>query len=398
MTGRALPCQVAVVTLIVAGSVVAPSAQDTSAAVQSEQPQWTSSVRVRSDVTRDDNVFLMSPGLIARMHRQVEADRISGRFRDMRAASDTIFVPSLAWEAQGSGIGRRRLITHADLEFNLHARNVRRNHLRLDLWAEQRTSRYGRTRLRLEYVPEVFQRNFFADATDRIGSVSAQERIYQPGISLETDLTLRYRHLRLPGNLRRLRATVAGGYLSRRYRSPFGGMSRGSPHAEAEVEFAVARWLQTAVAYEGALVKSPRMAEVMILDEPQFGVDFNGDGDTRDLNRRAVQVVDRSHGSHRWRVSSTADIARGVTLDVSYDRRNRRYSSGEPFDVRYRGRFDQRDTARLQIGYRVVRLLSLNAGFRFQRQSAKRAQVAEGLDEVTGYLRRSATVGVTLNL
>src|SRR5258708_13639001 len=82
----------------------------------------------------------------------------------------------------------------------------------------------------------------------------------------------------------------------------------------------------------------------MILNEPDFGVDFNNDGDATELNIRTVQFVDRRHHEQRFRADTKLGIREKSDFEFGYERRHRNFSSKEPFDGFHNGRRHNRYT------------------------------------------------------
>ena len=55
-----------------------------------------------------------------------------------------------------------------------------------------------------------------------------------------------------------------------------------------------------------------------MLDEPGFGIDFNADGDTSDLEVRSVQLVDRTCTALRVEVDAKLELTRSTDLNLTY--------------------------------------------------------------------------------
>ncbi len=95
--------------------------------------------------------------------------------------------------------------------------------------------------------------------------------------------------------------------MTRTYRAPFLARNRDVPYGDVGLEVEGKRW---EIAFSGRLatVGTPRLNEVLLLDEPGFGIDFNADGDTSDLNVRSVQLVDRTRTALRFEVDAELEF------------------------------------------------------------------------------------------
>ncbi|GAC1670152.1 MAG: hypothetical protein PVS2B2_00460 [Candidatus Acidiferrum sp.] len=359
---------------------------------QKAHKSWSAAVKVEGKGRYDSNPFLLSDRQKTKLQTAGPADQISGRFNDMNSVNDFIFTPSAKFLAEGPGFGGRKLGLEAGVNYDRYFRNPRRSHVNIELAAEQDTSRNGRARVKFEYTPSYFYKNYLADATNYTTSVLPSERVYKPDVYSEWDITVDYRY-RLAGN----RAALLGraGYLRQRNQGPFVGHDRNEPHMGGGLDFGLTHWWKIDGNYDYALVDSPRVQEVMILNEPDFGVDFNNDGNTTDLSIRTVQFVDRRHHEQLFRASTKLGIRERSYVEFGYERRHRNFLSKEPFEVFHNGRTDNRNTFRVAFVSHFNERLQFSTGYNYIFENSNRPNDPGVVGEVNDYKRDGAFVGMS---
>lgn len=356
------------------------------------QKSWKAAVKVEAKGHYDTNTFLLSDSQKTRLQASNPDDQISGRYNDMNSVHDFIFTPSVKLLAEGPGFRGRKLGLEAGLRYDRYFLNPRRSHFNIELAAEQNTSRNGRARVKFEYMPSYFYKNYLADATNYTTSVTASQRVYKPNVYSEWDLTVDYRY-RLAGGRTALLARA--GYLQRRDQAPFVGHDRNAPHFGGGVEFGLTKWWRVDGNYDLALVDSPRVQEVMILNEPDFGVDFNNDGNTTDLSMRTVQFVDRRHREHLFRASTKLGIREKSYVEFGFERRHRNFLSKEPFDIFHNGRTDDRNTFQLAFVSHLNDRFQLSTGYNYIFENSNRPNDPGVVGEVNDYKRGVGFIGLT---
>jgi hypothetical protein len=366
-------------------------ADDSSGSRPAAHKGWTAVVKVEGKGRYDTNVFLLSDHQETRLRTAGPAEQISGRFNDMNSVSDYIFTPSVKFLTEGSGLAGRRLGIQAGVNYDMYFLNPKRRHFDFDLAVEQSTSRNGRVRVKFEYIPSYFYKNYLADATNFTSSVAASERVYKPDVYSEGDLTVDYRY-RIAGG--RTVVTARGGYLRQRNRAPFVGHDRNEPHGGGGIDFGLTKWWRIDGNYDYAVVNSPRVQEVMILNEPDFGVDFNNDGNTSDLSMRTVQFVDRSHHQQLFHVSTKLGSGERSFFSFGYERRIRTFLSKEPFDVLHNGRTDGRDSVGVTFSSYLRHSLQLTAGYSYTFQNSNLPNDPGVTGEINDYKRSVAFVAM----
>jgi hypothetical protein len=353
---------------------------------------WSTALKVEGKGRYDSNPFLLSDRQKTKLQTAGPAEQISGRFKDMNSVHDYIFTPSVKFLAEGPGLGGRKLGLQAGVNYDMYFLNPRRRHVNMEAAAEQSTSRNGRARVKFEYTPRYFNTNYLADATNYTSSVLPSERVYKPDVYSEWDFTVDYRH-RLAGG----RAVLLGraGYLQRRNQAPFIGHDRNKPHMGGGLDFGLTKWWRIDGYYDVAFVDSPRVQEVMILNEPDFGVDFNNDGDATELNIRTVQFVDRRYHEQRFRTNTQLGIREKSYIDFGYERRHRNFLSKEPFDVLHNARTDSRNTFQVEFTSHLNDKLQFATGYSYAFQNSNRPNDPGVVGEVNDYKRDGAFVSLS---
>jgi hypothetical protein len=362
-----------------------------AAAQQGDRP-WKPTARLQGDVRYDDNPFLLTDNQKDKLRTVSAADALSGRFRDMPNVSDAIPVTTLEIGAVGPGLSGRAIDFSGEVAYEANLQNDRRRHAELTFGIEQALPHAGRLRLRADWRPSYFWKNYLSDATDVSGdgNISDDERVYEPATSHEVDLTLNYRH-RLAKDVR---GELELGYFARGYDAPFAGRDRRGPGAGASVSAAVGSRWTLGLEYGYQSLQSDLTREVLILDETGFGVDFNGTNGVADTAARAFAFVDRSRTEQNLRVSVQTDLSAGSTLQLAYARRTRAFSSTQPYDASDRGRHDARNELEAEVTVRVAHGLRFTLGGAAARQTTNRAGDPGSTGDVTDYSRAVVTAGL----
>jgi hypothetical protein len=368
------------------------------AAAQTPAPSWRPTVRIRSEVRYDNNPFLLDSARRQRLEAPSTADSVSGRFRDMNRATDVIPTPSLQVGLEGPGLGGRTLGVAADAAYETNVHNAARRHAELRFRIDQSLPRGGAMRFTADWRPSYFHKNYLADATDlnADSSISAAERMYAPARSNEIDVALRYRHRLLKptdGRPVGITAELEAGYLGRRYDAPFSGRSRNGPDATGRLAVQLGPAWTLGVDYAVASLGGDPTMAVLILDENEFGVDFNGNGSVIDPNARAAVLVDYSRVERQLGVTLQGGV-RTATVAVGYGRRTRAFGSTQPYDVVNRARRDVLNELTATVDVRLSAGLHLDLGAQRGAQTTNRAGDPASVGEVTDYTRFVGSAGL----
>jgi len=150
------------------------------------------------------------------------------------------------------------------------------------------------------------------------------------------------------------------------------------------------------VGYDYSSLGATASNQVLLIDEPDFGQDLNGNGTATDLDARVLTMVDRSRREHSLGASFQLDLSKPVGLTVGYEHRWRRYTSDESLDVANRGRRDARDQMSVDLRFRVAKDLRLRVGGVHWAQGLNRA--ADPAGEIDDYTRSQGRLGLSYEL
>jgi hypothetical protein len=346
----------------------------------------------------DNNPFLLDTTRMQRLEAPSAADSINGRFRDMSRVKDVIAIPALQLGLAGPGLGGRTLGVGALVSYETNVHNAARRHAELEFRIDQSLPRGGGLRLTADWRPSYFSKNYLADAVDLNAdfNISASEKRYAAARSHEIDLALRYRHRLLKSSDKRpvgISAELQAGYLGRSYDAPFVGRSRTGPDAGGGLAFQLGPVWTLGLDYAVASLSSDITRAVMILDENEFGVDFNGNGLTTDPNARAAVLVDYSRVERQLGTTLQASVG-AATLTAGYGRRTRAFGSTQPYDVVNRARRDVLKELTLDMSVRLAAGVHFDVGARRAKQTTDRAGDPGSLGEVADYSRFVASAGL----
>lgn len=383
--------------------LVAPAARAQAPADSSSpaRQHWRVSPSVRIGAEYDDNVFLLQPRRKDNVAAPNAADAASGRYAEMESANDVIASASARFDIKGPGFLTRSLTLSPSVAYEQYARNSERSHATLRMALEQNLPREGRLRLRGGITPTYFAKNYLADAVDRDGdrSIADDERMYAPGEYREGEVEIDYRH-RLVKSTRQhpFGAFVAlgAGYYDRAFETPHAGRDLSGPTAAARLRLELGRRARVEAGYQYAALDASPTEQVLLLDEAAFGRDFNANGTSTDLSVRATGVVDRSRVAHTGGVSLGLELSRRTDVELSYEHRQRDFSSTQPFDVAYRGRRDARNEFGADLSVRMARLFRLRMGGGYAVQRLSRDSEAGSVEDEDDYSKYRARVALTI--
>ncbi len=368
-----------------------PQAQGPASA-QGSRPQgarnpseWVTEWRVRGDVRYNSNVWLLDDRSQDRLGNRLlsfggggqQGGTLNNRYDDMESVDDFIFTPDVRFHAAGPSPLGKRLSFWLDAEYDAYIVNSRRSHFETDFGIGHYVGPDGHLNLSVKFIPMYFERNFLADGVDANGdsSISSSERVYDGGTYMDWDLGLEYRHRIVDRTKQQplgLDGLLAVGYRDRSYDSPFRSHDGAGPWTQLAFRFEYGPGLKWGVRYKVEFLESPTRREVKILDEPDFGVDFNGNGTATDINARAFENVDRSRREHEIGLTLGVDLSPTVEVDLSYTLTLRDYESGEPYDVSYRNRQDTRNDFGVSLKNTLSKAADLRVGLQYRMHDTNR--------------------------
>jgi hypothetical protein len=382
--------------------LLALAAQVPGSRALAQQPgagaSWRPTVRLQSEVRYDNNPFLLDTVHKQKLEGPSAADSVNGRFRDMTRGTDVIPIPSLQLGLEGPGLGGRILGVSAGVAYETNLHNAARRHAELEFRIDQALRRAGGLRFTADWRPSYFHKNYLADAVDldANGNISAAEKRYEAARSNELDLALRYRHRLLKSTDQRpvgITAELEAGYLGRSYDAPFAGRSRNGPDGRAGLAVQMGPAWTLGVDYGVASLGGDVDSAVLILDENEFGVDFNGNLTITDPSARAAVLLDYSRVERQLDVTLQGDVG-AASVAVGYGLRKRRFSSTQPYDVVNRARRDRLHELTADVDLRLAAGLHMDFGVRRGAQTTDRAGDPGSVGEVADYSRFVASAGL----
>lgn len=392
--------RLAVPSLVLVFAAAPLAAQDSTRSESVDRSNaWKVTSRIEASAEYDGNVYLLPTNKRNNVAAPSAAEALSGRYNLMQSFSDVIAVGRAAVVLEGAGFRGRDFSLAPALSYEAFAQNAERRNVAVSLSVAQDLRRDGRLRLRAGYRPDYFARNYLADAVDADvnGTITADERSYQRGDHRELGVELDYRH-RLAKS-RRSRPFgaflhVGVGYANRRYDAPFSARDFWGPTGSLRLEVSPRRGIEFETSYEISVLASQVTPQVILLDEPVFGEDFNGNGTTTDLNARAVRTVDRSRTGHVIAEALRLRLGRRSDLEFLLRYRLRAFSSSEPYDVANNGRRDQQLQGRVELTQRIAGSLRLSTGLRYGTQRLNRRTDLGAEGAVGDYTQLQAHVGL----
>jgi hypothetical protein len=240
------------------------------------------------------------------------------------------------------------------------------------------------------FVPKFFRRNYLIDGIpDGTGAVPPEARIYRAGVYREAEgaaaLEQRLLKKKRTGAFG-LTARIGAGYIDRSFQDiRFRGRDRQTLALDAGLRADFKGGWEIAFAYARENAESPIATEVLLLDEPDFLIDFNNDGDVLDQDVRAEESVDRSFNADIWEGILTAPIGKKGDLTLTVSRRSRRYLSQQEFDG-YRGRLLKRWVIGAEFKSRLSSTLSLVIDYRYHIQKASSVDLTGDEDDYSKHL------------
>jgi len=348
----------------------------------------------------DNNIFLLDSAGKSNLAAPSAGEVTSGRYANMESASDVITTLSGTLGVRGPGLSGRSLTIVPAVSYQLYSQNPERSYAAFGFALIQNMPKKGRLRLQGAMTPSYFAKNYLADAVDgdANGSISSGERVYESGVYRESEVTLDYR-FRLNESTKKhpFGATLqlGAGYGDRAYDPPFEGKDLSGPMAAASLQMQLSRKVSLGLNYALAAFAGTPTDQVLLLDEPDFGQDFNGNGNTTDQNVRVVSPVDPSRTDNAFGGDLGFVLGKRSVLDLRYEYRARAYSSTEALDVTHNGRHDNRSRIGAQLGFGLGKALGLNLGGTYTSQTTNRPNDPGATGDNNDYTRFQAGLGLT---
>ncbi len=346
----------------------------------------------------DNNIFLLPTSKKDEPRAPSAADLLSGRYVSMESASDIVAAVAATLMIEGNGLRGRDLILSPTVGYERYLQSADRSNLTLGLTLEQALRRDGRVRLRARLQPSYFSRNYLSDAIDGNvdGTITSDERRYARGEYRETEVQADYR-IRLAKSSKAAPfgafLILGAGFADRAYDAPLVARDFSGPFGSTRLQLDLSRRVQSVTSYDVAMMESPVSTQVILLDEPAFGEDLNGNANATDLNARAVRTVDRSRTEHVLGQTARFEATKDTDIEVSIDYRWRTFSSDEPYDVANNGRRDRRGQYGVDVIHRLSKAIRMNVGARYSSQQLNRRTDLGGEGAVDDYTKLQAHLG-----
>jgi len=363
----------------------------------SRSARWSADVESKAAFQYDHNVFLLSSsqrGALA----SPSADAVaSGRYTGMESANDMLAVGTIGVQLSGPGVAGRALEITPELSYEFASRNQLRREAAGALSIAQSLGGGRRIRLSAKSAPSHFSRNYLSEAVDADanGSISPSERIYTRGEYAEYSIG---GEVRLPFLAKSKKGSLAvlsagAGYYARSYDAPFAVRDLSGPTAALGLAFGQKSPVGLELTYELAALSATKGTQVVLLNEPVYNIDFNGNGRATDLEARALVDIDRSRLEQQLGGALKFETGPRLSGLLGYEYRLRSFRSKLPYDEADAGRRDNRSGIRGSLRTRLAKGVSMSAGAKFLTQTTNRG-LGSVLGEEADYKNLVASVGL----
>jgi len=373
-------------------------AQDSHPAHASRPPAdregWHVTPGFRILQTFDDNPFLLSDAGKAGLSALSASSLTSGRYTNMAGTSDNITSMRGGLNAEGPGILGRKLTLGADTRYEYYQRNARRRNMFYDLKVAQALGHGSHLGARAELQPKYFFRNYLAGAVDLNGdgTIQSAERVYSAGTYSDQEFTGEFRQRLVKSTDDRpfgAQFTLQAGHKTRTYQQPFETRGYRGPFAGVVGVLNLTAGAGLEGQYRRSSLRSTPGSAVLLLNEPDFNQDLNGNGTTTDLRVRSVQAVDFSRIQQDMAARFRARPTDAVETTLSYGLRLRNFESKQPYDVYNNTRHDRRDRVGLDMAYRFSPRMFVHFGGRGEIQKlTKTLRPTATIDGITAYTQK----------
>jgi hypothetical protein len=362
--------------------------------MDSVKDNWETRLGVLMVVDWNDNVYKLSSSQQTRMNLDDPGDITSGRYNNMESISDVILSIAPEFEVRTkNGLFRRSFSLAGIIDYQQYINNPEKSHFNLVISVKQKVSKHGKFIFRALYIPSYFKKNYLLDATDSTGHVSSSERIYYEGVYNELEFILSYHHKFLKWIVD-VKSDLFFGYRNRNYNSQFPGRNQDVFAGGLAFEILPAKWWSVYLGYMIESGMSPITPEVMILDEPDYQIDFNNDRDFADNNRRTVQTVNRSDYAQSLEFGLKVRPLKQIKIYAGYGFVFTDYLSQEPIDPNYKNRNDTKTTLQLGVDYKIFKGFSIIAVYKNITQLTNRPEDPGHVGEETDYNNNIIKAGI----
>ncbi|MFQ5479878.1 MAG: hypothetical protein ACE5DW_01205 [Thermodesulfobacteriota bacterium] len=341
----------------------------------------------------DTNVYKFSTTQSNRFDANSTSDQTSGRYADMDSDSDFIFTPRLRAAFRHTSPNGGAFSLKPSIAYKIYSQNTEKNYFKFGLGLTQEVGAHGVAGLDLAYSPSIFKKNYLSGTADIVNgfspgtsvtAIQSAEEIFTAANYDKARATVSYgMRLWKNGNkdkntyeVERVSGHVLAGYESKSYDDPFSVRDEDSYFAGFDAELALYKSMNLTFNYLFKSTNTDVGTELLLRDEPDFGVDLNADGDALDLSVATLKNVDRSRNMHTLGLKTSARIADGWKGYAKYEVRFAAYKSDETFDVTRIDRNDTRQKVGVGIKGKLAPRWNIDFGWTFTHNEAARDGLA----------------------
>ncbi|MDP6980670.1 MAG: hypothetical protein QF570_19070 [Myxococcota bacterium] len=300
----------------------------------------------------ETNVFGLTTSGKGRVETQSQTNIDNGRLKNMDSIDDFAVVPEVKVVAsRKTPLGRFSIEPTAS--YHQYTMNPALSYPELGVTLRQNLPGHSSVSLRADGAIGVFKRNYFDDSVGT-GVIDKADRIYRTGRYDDWDIRVEYERRLWKGSKKHrkkakktliwpmeLEGKLKSEYGQRRFRKHFSNRDSDTWNAKASLGADMGRFVDLELGYRFAMLFARGDREAVLLDEPDLGIDLNGDFDSNDDNVRDDVKIDRSRNEHKIGMTMKVKPFDRVKSWVSYDFRLLDYESNEDMDLSHRGRRDQ---------------------------------------------------------
>jgi hypothetical protein len=384
--------------LLLAGAALASCAYAQSP--RHAEKQWRTTSELRLSETNDDNIFFLTDTRRAALDSFTTPASAGTRFNRMANASDFITAVRGRVEARGPGVLGHEMFVSGEARYDYYHNNTARRYESMRLGLGHSLGHGGQLRLRGEYMPTYFFRNFQSDAIDLNGDgqIQSSERVYSAAQYGQSEFAVGYRQRLLSARTDQpigVRLDFEFGHHDRQWSAPFQSRSYKGPLGAASLLMEYGDRLQLDLDYSQASLTAVRGQAVLVLNEPDFNVDFNANGTRTDMRVRTVQSVDFSRTERQMDITLRAMLTPGLNARFSAGQRRRSFPSAQPYDIYNHLRRDRRDDFGVTLDKTVGPNMRLELGATTEAQKMLSTLLPSTTGDVTAYTRRRVFLGLT---
>jgi len=316
-----------------------------------------------------DNVFTLTPQQIWRQEKNDEADRASGRFKDMESVSDIIVHPAIGLKYITKSPLSGKLNLSSNIVYNYYSRNKKASFPEVQIKARNSIGKNGALSFQGDYVSNFFKKNYLSGVNDtnQNGNITREERIYSAATYDEYQLSLSYSHDVIKDKDKRISQLAVRPFIGiekRTFNPVFSNRDRRITFAGLDSSLGFGSDIGLKLLYKYEKVSSPNKIELILFDEETSGTDVNSDGNVKG-NAPLFTKIDRSSTRNTIAIEPSFKVTRNIDLSLGYERRTTAYQSDNVLDVEHYNTTAVRQTLKSGIDLKLSKKWS--TGFDYSR-------------------------------